>query len=394
MHDEPVRWDPFHTDDPDPYPMLKRLRDETPLYYNEEHDFYALSRYEDVENGLFDRDTFISGHGDVVDMIKSRVEMPSMMFIFEDAPKHTIHRGLFGRMFTPRRLKALEPQVREFCARSLDPLVGGGRFDFVANLGAEMPMRVIGMLLGIPESDLQTVRSFTESQLKVQDGQPLDYTTEGFQAQGFDDYLDWRIKNPSDDLMTELITLEFEDDSGVTRRMTREEILVVCNLFATAGNETTNKLIGWTGKLLGEHPDQRRQINQDRSLIPQAIEEVLRYESPSTHVARMNTRDVEFYGKTVPAGSVVAFVNHAANRDERKFEDPDTFNIHRQRIPHLTFGYAWHVCLGNPLARLEGRIALEEVLNRFPDWEIDTANARMVRTSTVRGFESLPAIVH
>ena len=394
MSKESVHWDPFHTDNSDPYPMFKRLRDEAPIYYNEEYDFYALSRYQDCENGLFDRETFISGHGDVIDMIRSKVEIPSMMFIFEDAPKHTVHRNLFGRMFTPGRMKALEGQIRQFCAKAMDPHVGSGRFDFVANLGAEMPMRVIGMLLGIPESDLQAVRANADAQLHVEAGKPREYTTEGFQAQGFDDYLDWRAKHPSDDLMTEIINLEFEDETGVRRRMTREEILCVCNLFAVAGNETTNKLIGWTGKVLADHPDQRRQIYEDRALIPQAIEEILRFESPSTHVARYNTKAVEYYGRTIPEGSVVAFLNHAANRDERVFENPDTFNIHRERKPHLTFGYGWHVCLGNPLARLEGRIALDEVLNRFPEWEIDTDNARMVTTSTVRGFEALPAFVN
>ena len=238
-------------------------------------------------------------------------------------------------------------------------------------------MRVIGMLMGIPESDLVAVRQSADAQLRIaDDGTPRDYTTEGFQAQHFAEYIEWRVKHPSDDLMTELLTLEFEDVDGRLRKLSREEILVVCNLFATAGNETTNKLIGWTGKTLAEHPDQLRQIHEDRSLIPQAIEEVLRYESPSTHVARYSTRPVEYYGETISEGSIVAFVNHAANRDERVFVDPDKFDIHRERKPHLTFGYAWHVCLGNPLARLEGRIALEEVLNRFPRWEIDYENAR------------------
>ena len=393
MSEGPVRWDPFHTDDPDPYPMMKRLRDEAPLYYNEEHGFYAVSRYEDVEEVLFDRETFISGHGDVIDMIKSGVRMPHMMFIVEDPPAHPLHRGLFARMFTPRRMKELEPQIRQFCATVLDPLVGGDRFDFVANLGAEMPMRVIGMLMGIPEEDLQAVRRKTDARLSIAGGARV-YTTEGFQAEHFRDYIEWREKHPSDDLMTEILTMEFEDVGGEVRKMTREEILVICNLFSIAGNETTNKLISWTGKLLAEHPDQRRQVNQDRSLIPQTIEEVLRYEPTSGHIARVTTKDVEFYGQTAPAGSILACVVPAANRDERKFASPDTFDIHRERIPHLTFGYAWHVCLGNPLARLEGRIALEEVLNRFTDWEVDYENARMVKTSTVRGWESLPVFVH
>ena len=393
MSEEPVRWDPFHTDDPDPYPMMKRLREEAPLYHNEEHGFYAVSRYDDVEEVLFDRETYMSGHGDVIDMIKANIKLPHMMFIVEDPPAHPLHRGLFARMFTPKRMKELEPQIRQFCAKVLDPLVGGDKFDFVANLGAEMPMRVIGMLMGIPEEDLQAVRQKTDARLSIAHGARV-YTTEGFQAEHFRDYIDWREKHPSDDLMTEILTMEFEDVGGVVRKMTREEILVICNLFSIAGNETTNKLISWTGKLLAEHPDQRRQIHADRSLIPQAIEEVLRYEPTSGHVARVTTKDVEFYGRTAPKGSIMACVVPAANRDPRKFENPDLFDIHRERVPHLTFGYAWHVCLGNPLARLEGRIALEEVLDRFTDWEVDYANARMVKTSTVRGWESLPVFLH
>ena len=394
MSNEPVYWDPFHMDAKDPYPMLKRLRDEAPIYYNEKWDFYAVSRYEDCEAGLLDRDTFSSAKGSTIDVIKADIQIPSGMFIFTDAPVHTIFRQFFARMFTPKRLKALEPQVREYTQRALDPLVGAEKIDFVKNLGAEMPMQVIGMLLGIPEADRQKFREKTDAGMRNDTGEPKPVTPEGMIGYMFDEYITWRTKHPSDDLMTELLNVEFEDETGAVRKMTRTEILVVCNLLSSAGNETTNKLISWSGKILGEHPDARRQINADRSLIPQTIEEVLRYESMAPHLARVALRDVEYYGVKVPKGSAVAFITHAANRDERVFENPDTFDIHRERKPHLTFGYAWHVCLGNPLARLEGRIALEEILDRFPDWEVDYANAKMIPSSSVRGYETLPAFVH
>jgi cytochrome P450 len=190
--------------------------------------------------------------------------------------------------------------------------------------------------------------------------------------------------------MTDLLQGEFEDVDGTTRRLTREEVLNYVNLVAAAGNETTTRLIGWTGKVLAEHPDQRRELVEDRSLVPGAIEELLRYEPPSPVQARYVTQDVEHYGETVPAGSVMVLLNASANRDERKFPDGDRFDIHRKIDHHLSFGYGIHFCLGAALARLEGRVALDEVLQRFPTWEVDWDNAVQARTSTVRGWESLP----
>ena len=257
----PVHWDPY---DPkyfvDPYPAFRRLREEAPLYYNEQYDFYAVSRYEDVERGLGDRDTFISGRGGVLEIIKDNVPIPPGVFIFEDPPLHTIHRGLLTRVFTPKKMAALEPEIRAFCAKALDPLVEGGEFNFIADLGAEMPMRVIGMLLGIPDEDLKAVQKRADDSLRTEPGKPMDYSSHNFAGQGFDEYIDWRAKHPSDDLMTELLQAEFVDEKGETRRLTREEVLIFINILAGAGNETTNRLIGWTGKVLAEYPDQRRQI--------------------------------------------------------------------------------------------------------------------------------------
>lgn len=388
-----VQWDPYDSElVKDPYPTFARLREEAPLYYNEEHDFYAVSRFADVEQGLMDRDTYISGRGGILEFIKSNFPMPKGVFIFEDPPLHTIHRGLLTKVFTPAKMNALEGQIRQFCANALDPLVGGGKFDFVEDLGKEMPMRVIGMLLGIPDSDLQEVRRRADASLATEDGGAMDLSHHDFAAAAgdFGAYLDWREKHPSDDLMTQLINLEFVDETGETRKLTRDETLIFCNVLAGAGNETTNRLIGWTGKVLGEHPDQRRQVRENRALIPQTIEEVLRFEPPGPHIARTVAKDVELYGQKIPEGAIMMMLVGAANRDPRKYANSESFDINRERKPHLTFGHGFHVCLGNALARVEGRIALDEVLNRFPDWEVDMANAKLSPTSTVCGWETLP----
>ncbi len=378
----------------DPYPAFRRLREEAPLYYNEQYDFYALSRFADVDQGLIDHTTFSSAKGGILEIIKANVEMPSGVFIFEDPPLHTAHRGLLSRVFTPKKMNALEPQIREYCAKVLDPLVGGDGFDFVRDFGTIMPMRVIGMLLGIPEVDQDAVRQRGDDRLRHEAGTPQDYDNHSF-ADGtfFAEYIEWRADNPSDDLMTDLLHAEFEDPSGEVRTLTREEILIFVNILATAGNETTNRLIGWSGKILAEHPDQRRALGADRDLLPNAIEEILRYEPPAIQICRSVTRDVEYYGQTVPEGSAMMFLAGAANRDHRVFPpDGDVFDVHRTMGHHLAFGYGIHFCLGAALARLEGRIALDEVLTRFPDWDVDLDNA-VLDHSAVRGWQSLPAIL-
>lgn len=391
-----VYYDPYDFEiDSDPYPVWRRLRDERPLYYNERYDFYALSRFDDVEQCLVNWRTYISGRGTVLEIIKANMEMPPGSIIFEDPPSHDLHRGLLSRVFTPRKVAAIEPKVREFCARSLDPLVGDGGFDFIRDLGAQMPMRTIGMLLGIPESDQEAIRDRIDEGLRLEEGAIPDFAEHFADAPPgteFEEYIDWRAQHPSDDLMTELLQAEFEDTDGTRRRLTRPEVLNYVNLLAGAGNETTTRLIGWTGKVLAEHPDQLRELVEDRSLVPNAIEELLRYEAPSPVQARSVTEDVEHHGVVVPAGSVMLLLNASGNRDERKFEDADRFDIHRRIAHHLSFGYGIHFCLGAALARLEGRIALDEVLQRFPAWEVDWANAVQARTSTVRGWERLPVV--
>ena len=391
-----VHFDPYDVElNADPYPMFRRLREEAPLYYNEQHDFYALSRFDDVNKVLVDHETFSSARGAILELIKANIDIPKGVVIFEDPPIHDIHRKLLSRMFTPRKINGLEPKIREFCAQSLDPLTGSGRFDFVADLGAQMPMKVISMLLGIPEDGQEAIRDRANAQLRTEAGKPMKAAEQGIvTGEHFAAYIDWRAEHPSDDIMTELLNVEFEDETGTVRRLTREELLVYLNVVAGAGNETTTRLIGWAGKVLAEHPDQRRDLVENPGLIPQAVEELLRYEPPAPHVARHVTRDVEYHGQTVPEASVMMLLIGAACRDHRQFPpDGDVFDIHRQPRPHLAFSVGTHFCLGSALARLEGRIAVEEILKRFPEWDVDLANAHLSPTSTVRGWEAMPAVV-
>jgi len=388
-------YDPWDVEiDLDPYPVYRRLRDEAPVYHNEKHGFWGLSRYTDVLAALRDAKRLSSARGDILEVVMANPKMPPGVFINEDPPQHTIHRNIVSRAFTPRRIREIEDKIRSYCQLCLDPLVGGDRFDFVVDLGAEMPMRVIGMLFGIPDSEQPTVRANAQRNLRNEPGKPLPVTKDKyFDNDLFVEYVDWRQKNPSDDLLTEWLNLEFEDETGVTRRLTREEILTFLTVVAGAGVETVGRLFGWMGKLLGEHPDQLREVAADFSLIPNAIEEMLRIEAPAPFAARYVTEDVEYCGQTIPADSPLLLMLASANRDERRFEDPDRFDVHRDIGQHLTFGFGTHFCLGAALARLEGSIALEEVLKRWPFWEIDMANAKRARSATVRGWDRMPAVV-
>jgi cytochrome P450 len=288
-------------------------------------------------------------------------------------------------------MQALEPQVRAFCAQVLDPLVGTGEFDFVKDLGKFMPMRVIGMLLGIPEEDQEAIREQIDDGLRLEEGVPNETEYDALaSASVFSDYITWRAEHPSDDLMTELLNAEFEDEHGTTRTLNHDEILGYVGLLSGAGNETTTRLIGFAGEVLGRHPDQRAELVADRSLVNNAIEELLRFEAPSPVQSRYVACDVELHGQTVPKGSIMVLLNGSANRDERHFPDGDRFDIHRDIGRHQAFGYGIHLCLGAALARLEGRVALDEVLNRFPEWEVDYDRAERAHASTVRGWETLP----
>jgi len=388
-------YDPYDVSiDADPYPTYQRLRDEEPVYYNDKLDFWGLSRFDDVLAALKDFERFSSAKGDILEVVKADPVMPPGIFINEDPPLHTMHRNLVSRAFTARRMKAVEEKIRAFCQAALDPLVGFDRFDFVLDLGNQLPMRAIGMLVGIPDSDQPTVRDKAQRVLRNEAGKPLAVTKDKyFDHRAYADYVAWRAKNPSDDLITELLNLEFEDLEGQTRKLSKDEVLTFIAVIAGAGVETTGRLFGWMGKVLADHPDQRAQIAKDRALIPSAVDELLRYEPPGPHVARYVTQDVELHGRTIPAGSALLLMVASANRDERTWQNADRFDIFRDPSQVLTFGFGAHFCLGSALARMEARIALDEVLTRWPEWEVDLNEARRAPTSTVRGWDSLPVVV-
>ena len=395
--DDDFYYDPYDFDiDVDPYPIWQRLRDEAPLYYNEKYDFFALSRYDDVARGLVDWKRFISGKGMVLELIRAGIDFPPGNVLFEDPPIHDIHRALVAREFTPRKVRHLEDQIRDFCARTLDPCIGAGGFDFIADIGAPMPMRVIFMLLGVPEADQQALRDRIDDSLRLDEGEPdenMYRDTLAAASEMFEDYLEYRREHPSDDIMSKLLFTEFEDDHGVTRTLDRAEVLTYVNNLAAAGNETTTRLIGWMGKALAEHPDQLAAVAADHSLVPAVVEEVLRYEAPSPIQSRYVAEDVEYYGQTVPEGSVISLLNGSANRDEREFgPTAGVFDIERENNHHLSFGYGIHFCMGANLARLEARVALEEILARWQHWEVDYDRAVQAHASTVRGWESLPVL--
>jgi cytochrome P450 len=388
-------YDPFDfAIDDDPYPVWERLREEAPLYRNAKVGFYALSRHADVAPELTNWQTYRSGKGTTTDIILSGVDVPPGIILFEDPPLHDLHRKLLSGVFTPKRMAAVEPKAREFCSRALDPLVGSIGFDFIANIGALMPMRTIGYLLGIPEQDQEAIRSHSDNTITLADGRVSDVDPDMFAKfiALFAEYVEWRADHPSDDLMTDLLNAELEDADGTRRKLSRVELLTYISTVAAAGNETTTRLIGFIGQLLSDHPGQRRELVADHSLIPAAIEEVLRYEAPSPVQARYMARDAEYYGTTVPEGSVMLLLNGSANRDRRQYTDPDRFDIHRNPR-HLSFGQGLHFCLGAALARMEARVALEEILKRFPDWDVDYANAARAHTASVRGWARLPVIL-
>jgi cytochrome P450 len=389
-----VYYDPFDfAIDNDPYPVWKRLRDEAPLYWNERYKFFALSRYDDVALALPDWQTYRSGRGTIPEVIFSGMEIPPGIILFEDPPLHDLHRRLLARVFTRRRMAAVEPLVRRYCAAALDELAGRAEFDVIGDLGALIPMRTIGYLLGIPESAQASVRDNTGRQLTLEQEELRTFDAGSFRHANdlIGDYIDWRAGHPSDDLMTELLAAEIEEN-GERRRLTRTEVLTYANTIAGAGNETTTRLVGFMTELLAEHPGQLAQVAADRSLVPNVVEETLRFEAPSPLQARWVERDVEVHGQRVPAGTVMFLLNGSANRDERRYENPGRFDIHRTK-GHLSFGYGLHQCLGAALARLEGQVALEEMLKRWPRWAVDRSRAERAHTASVRGWAKLPVLL-
>jgi cytochrome P450 len=389
-----LSWDPFDTEiDASPYEIWRRLRDEAPVYRNERLGFYALSRFDDVDAASRDPATFSSAHGTVLELMTDD-PYPDAPLIFLDPPDHTRLRALVSRAFTPRRVNALEDRIRELCADFLDRQVGRGEFDYLQDFAVRLPSLVISSLFGVPIDQQDDVRHLIDRMFTIEPGVGTMNST-AFQATAdlrdtFESLLELRLQEPTDDMLTALNVAEIQDDDGSVRRLTVSEAALFAVMLVSAGTETVARLLGWAAVTLDANPDQRAELATDFTLIPNAVEELLRYEAPSPVQARYATRAVELHGKVIPEGSKVLLLTGSAGRDEREFENAGRFDIHREFSTHLSFGYGVHFCLGAALARLESRVALEETLRRFPAWEVDHTRAVRSHTSTVRGYSSVP----
>ncbi len=313
--------------------------------------------------------------------------------IFMDPPEHDQLRSLVSRAFTPRRVRELEDFVTALVDDYLTQFADAEQFDYVAHFGALVPPMVIGELLGVPTADRDQLRHWFDELLHHDE----DSTgpSERAMAAGLatfeyvNEMIDERRRAPRDDLISALLEAELDDD-GTKRTLNELEVVSFVVLLAGAGVETVARLLSWAAVVLARHPDQRALLVDDPTLIPNGIDELLRYEAPSPVNGRWVTRQFEVHGTVVPADSKILLLNGSANRDPREFDDPDHFDVRRAIKRHTTFGYGAHFCLGAALARLEGRIALARTLARFPTWEIDDAELVPVHTSTVRGFASVP----
>ncbi len=391
--DTDIRWDPFDTEiDTDPHPVWRRLRDEAPVYRNDEYDFWALSRYADVEAAHRDPRRYSSAHGTVLEIMgPNRFE--GGQIIFMDPPDHTILRQLVSRAFTPRRVGGLEAQIRALCADMLDPLVGSGGFDYLGDFGAQLPSKVISALVGVPEADREHARELVDRTFHIEPGVGMINDTSLLARIALHEYLSGlvveRRRAPQDDMLTVLVEAEITQD-GATRRLSDQEVADFAVLLFSAGTETVARLLGWFAVLLPDHPDQRDALAAEPALLPDAVEELLRYEAPSPVQGRWLTEEVELHGVTIPAGSKVLLLTGSAGRDERAYPDPDRLDVRRRIDNHVSFGHGIHFCVGASLARLESRIAMEETLTRFPAWEADHDRAVRLHTSTVRGYAEVP----
>ena len=385
-------YDPFSYElDRDPYPTYRWMRDEAPAYYNERLDFWAFTRFDDNHRAFVDPATYSSSHGTSVEFMDTPKPDTGLM-IWMDPPRHTRYRKLVSKAFTPARIGDLEPMIRRIACDYLDALVGRERFDVVKDFTARLPMDVISTMLGIPEADRLMVQERSNRFLHREPGNPLP-TQDAIDSQrelmGYvSELIADRRRHPKQDLMSRLVEVELEED-GERERLSDDDIRSFFMLLATAGNETVTKLLATAFHALWEYPEQRRVLLAEPERIPNAVEETLRFDPPSQYQGRVTTREVALHGRTIPAGAKVLLINGASGRDERKFPEPDRFDVRREIDFHLGFGYGRHVCLGAFLARMESRIAIEEFLRRFPDYDIPPNGTERMHSSNVRGLSSL-----
>jgi cytochrome P450 len=383
----------FHED---PYPIYRWLREEAPVYHNEALDFWAISRHADVLAAFKDPKRFSNSHGVSIDpAARGPGARAGTSFLGMDPPEHTRFRSIVARTFTPRRVAALEPRIRELTVGHLDRLVGSGGFDVIKDFAGRLPMDVISEMLGVPEADRDELRSWADLLVHREEG-VFDVPPEGFVAfanmRKYFGELIARLRNsPGEDLLSSLVVQDGQTEKK--RILSEDDLLSFCNLMVVAGNETTTKLLGNALYWLWRNPVQRALLGNDIGQLPASIEETLRYDNSTQALMRLTLEDVEVCGTTIPAGQHVLLLVGAANRDPEVFEHPDDFQIARDTTEMLSFGRGTHFCMGAALARLEARIALEEWWKRFPDYEIREEDMRRVHSVNVRGFASLPVNV-
>lgn len=381
----------FHED---PYPYYKRLRDEAPLYRNDDLNFWALTRHSDVHRGFRDSVALSNKLGVSLDPISRNPEAyRTMSFLAMDDPAHLRLRTLVSKGFTPRRIRELEARVVELAKHHLDTALESESFDYIAEFAGKLPMDVISELMGVPVADRDQLRGLADTVMHREDG-VADVPLSAIEASMemlvyYAEMVAQRRRKPTDDLTSALLEAEIDGD-----RLVDDEIMAFLFLMVVAGNETTTKLLGNAAFWGAKNPDQLAEVHADHSRIPLWIEETLRYDTSSQILARTVVTDVEFYGTTLHDGDILLLMPGSAHRDERVFDDPDEFRIGRDiGSKLLSFGSGAHFCLGAHLARMEARVALTELFERISGYEVDEANAVRVHSSNVRGFAALPITV-
>ncbi|CRZ17412.1 cytochrome P450 [Mycolicibacterium neworleansense] len=394
-----VVFDPFSADFFNgPYETYRRMREEAPVYYNAEYDFYALTRHVDVAAAFRDFDTYSSAYGVDLAMVRTGQKVPAKMIISMDPPEHRHMRSLVNKVFTPRAITALRDMVTQQIGRYLGA-VDPQEFDVVSDFSAYFPVEVITAMLGVPPESRQQVRLWIDVSLHRDAGQ-IEMSEAGIEAMAqawlmYYELIKARRAEPRDDMISGLIAAEIEREDGEVTRLRSSEIAGFATLLGGAGAETVTKLVGAAAVMFARHPDQWQQLREDRSKIPAAIEELLRYEAPAQYNVRRSQREIELHGVTIPAGKPVFLVGGSANRDPEAWTDPDTFDIGRDRTEaqNLGFGYGIHSCLGAALARLECSIALDRLLDFMPRYEVIWDRCERVSMQNVAGWAHVPVRV-
>lgn len=392
-------WDHALMDDP--YPTYARLRAEEPLHHNAEHDFWVLSRHADVLEALHADEGFSNAMGVSLDRSAWGPHASTVMsFLAMDPPRHKRLRGLVSGGFTPKRVTRIEPSVQALTDRYLDEVLAGrgpdDEFDWIADFAGKLPMDVISEMIGVPESDRAEIRRLADLLVAREDGL-RDVPPAGIEAslalfQYYADHVEARRRQPADDLTSALLSTEVEG-----MRMSTDEVIAFLFLMVVAGNETTTKLLGNTVFHLTARPELRdRVFGGDADLVPEWIEETLRYDNSTQLVARHLTRDLVKHGVTAPAGAKLLLAYGSANRDEAVFPEPDRYDLDRPREQLdriMSFGGGRHFCLGSNLARLEARVALRSLVGRVARVEVDHDRCERFYSSNVRGFAHVPMTV-